>query len=123
WRRSLIDSSNRADVWQCSSRKAASCPSSGGRYSGGPNFDVFLAGHAGEPLDCERKGGEELRVDAAHLTVGLVVQPVVLKNLAVRAARDCFHQLNPPASRSAACRRSGCGSAEARCRSSPACAH
>lgn len=61
----------------------------GGRYSGPPNFEVFLSGHAGEPLDYERKGGEELRVDAVHLTVGLVVQPVVLKNLAaITAARD-----------------------------------
>nr|WP_228046884.1 YfjI family protein [Saccharopolyspora sp. HNM0983] len=60
-----------------------------GRYSGVPNYDVFLSGHAGEPLDSERQGREELRVDAAHLTLGLVVQPVVLKNLAaITDARD-----------------------------------
>lgn len=60
-----------------------------GRYSGTPNFDVFLSGHAGEPLDSERQGRDELRVDAAHLTLGLVVQPIVLKNLAaITDARD-----------------------------------
>ncbi|MCA1196315.1 YfjI family protein [Saccharopolyspora sp. 6V] len=60
-----------------------------GRYSGTPNFDVFLSGHAGEPLDVERQGRDEIRVDAAHLTLGLVVQPIVLKNLAgITDARD-----------------------------------
>ncbi|WP_243790185.1 YfjI family protein [Saccharopolyspora gloriosae] len=60
-----------------------------GRYSGTANFDVFLSGHAGEPLDVERQGRDEIRVDAAHLTLGLVVQPIVLKNLAaITDARD-----------------------------------
>jgi hypothetical protein len=50
-----------------------------GRYSNAPNLDLFLKGHAGDPLRVDRKGGAPLIVDCPALTVGLTVQPDVLK--------------------------------------------
>jgi replicative DNA helicase len=50
-----------------------------GRYSGNvPNLDVFLKGHAGDPLKVDRKGRPPEYVPRPALTVGLMVQPAVL---------------------------------------------
>jgi replicative DNA helicase len=53
-----------------------------GRYSGTPNLDVFLKGHAGEMLRVDRKGRPAEYIEHAHLTLGLAVQPGVLRALA-----------------------------------------
>ncbi|MCP4004049.1 MAG: DUF3987 domain-containing protein, partial [bacterium] len=55
-----------------------------GRYSASnaPNFDVFLKGHAGDPLRVDRIGRPSNRVDQPCLTVGLTVQNDVLRGLA-----------------------------------------
>ena len=54
-----------------------------GRYSGKgePNIDVFLKGHAGDPLRVDRVGRAPDLVDRPSLTVGLAVQPDVLRRL------------------------------------------
>ena len=52
-----------------------------GRYSGVPNFELFLRGHAAERLEVNRRGREE-RIDHATLTLGLVVQPQTIRDLA-----------------------------------------
>lgn len=53
-----------------------------GRYSGAPNFDVFLKGHAGDLLRVDRKGRDPEHIDRATLTLGLAVQPSVLRDIA-----------------------------------------
>jgi replicative DNA helicase len=50
-----------------------------GRYSTAPNLDLFLKGHAGDPLRVDRKSTAPLIVDNPALTLGLTVQPEVLK--------------------------------------------
>ncbi|NRQ39496.1 DUF3987 domain-containing protein [Nonomuraea sp. NN258] len=52
-----------------------------GRYSGTPNLDLFLKGHAGDPLIIDRRGRSE-RVDQAVLTMGLAVQPEIISDIA-----------------------------------------
>ncbi|RKS06710.1 uncharacterized protein DUF3987 [Nocardiopsis sp. Huas11] len=52
-----------------------------GRYSGSPNFDLFLKGHAGDMLRVDRKDRSE-HVDSAILTLGLSVQPDVIREIA-----------------------------------------
>ena len=59
-----------------------------GRYSNKPNLDLFLKGHAGHPYSVDRIGRGAMDVPHAMLTVGLMVQPAVLK--AIAANRD-FH--------------------------------
>jgi hypothetical protein len=55
-----------------------------GRYSAGiPNLDVYLKGHAGDPLRVDRRGRPTEFVDRPALTVGVAVQPFVL----VKAAK------------------------------------
>ncbi len=55
-----------------------------GRYSSGiPNLDVYLCGHAGDPIRVDRRGRPPEFVDRPALTIGLAVQPYVL----ARAAR------------------------------------
>jgi replicative DNA helicase len=55
-----------------------------GRYSNGiPNLDVYLKGHAGDPIRIDRKGRAPEYVERPALTVGVAVQPFVL----VKAAR------------------------------------
>ena len=52
-----------------------------GRYSSGtPNLGVYLKGHAGDALRVNRRGRAEY-VQAPALTVGLAVQPDVLRGL------------------------------------------
>lgn len=55
-----------------------------GRYSAGgaPNIDVFLKGHAGDTIRVDRVGRPSEFVRRPALTVGLMVQPDVLRGLA-----------------------------------------
>lgn len=52
-----------------------------GRYSGAPNFDLFLKGHAGDLLRVDRRDRME-HVESAILTLGLAVQPDVIREIA-----------------------------------------
>ncbi|MFJ6784625.1 DUF3987 domain-containing protein [Streptomyces yangpuensis] len=51
-----------------------------GRYSGIPNMEVFLKGHAGDRLRVDRRSREEF-IEAPALTMGLAVQPSVLEEI------------------------------------------
>jgi replicative DNA helicase len=54
-----------------------------GRYSNGvPSFEVFLKGHAGDLLRVDRKGRASEHVEHPALTLGLAVQPEVLRDIA-----------------------------------------
>lgn len=53
-----------------------------GRYSSGePNFDVFLNGHPGDGIKISRVGKPTIIIPAAYLTLGLMVQPEVIRQL------------------------------------------
>jgi replicative DNA helicase len=52
----------------------------GGRYSGTPNMEVFLKGHAGDRLKVDPRNREEF-MEAPALTMGLAVQPSVLEDI------------------------------------------
>ncbi|AOS64998.1 YfjI family protein [Actinoalloteichus hymeniacidonis] len=58
-----------------------------GRYSGKPNFDLFLQGHAGDSLEVDRRDRKEF-VDKPALTLGLAVQPAVIRDLAAIHGAD-----------------------------------
>lgn len=53
-----------------------------GRYSGAPNLEVFLKGHAGDMLRIDRRSRPAEHVDRPALTLGLAIQPEVLRDLA-----------------------------------------
>jgi len=54
-----------------------------GRYSQGvPNLDVYLKGHAGDALRVDRVGRPSDYIQNPALTIGLAVQPEVLRGLA-----------------------------------------
>lgn len=54
-----------------------------GRYSGNvPNMDVFLKGHSGDPLKIDRKGRGPEYIRRPALTLGLMIQPIVLSTIA-----------------------------------------
>ncbi|MGH2803329.1 MAG: DUF3987 domain-containing protein, partial [Thermoleophilaceae bacterium] len=53
-----------------------------GRYSGAPNLEVFLKGHAGDLLRVDRKTRPAEHVTHPALTLGLAVQPEVLADIA-----------------------------------------
>ncbi len=56
-----------------------------GRYSkagAGLNLDVFLKGHAGDEIRVDRKGRPAERIERPALTIGLAVQPDVLRSIA-----------------------------------------
>ena len=55
-----------------------------GRYSrnGAPNFEVYLKGHGGDEIIVDRSGRAGERVAEPALTLGLAVQPAVLRRLA-----------------------------------------
>jgi replicative DNA helicase len=57
-----------------------------GRYnqSAGPNLGVYLKGHAGDLLKVDRRGRPPEYVERPCLTIGLAVQPEVLRGLAGR---------------------------------------
>lgn len=50
-----------------------------GRYSGTPNLDPYLKGHAGQPMSNERQTREGASVDKPALTVCVMAQPTVLR--------------------------------------------
>ncbi|MER5419887.1 DUF3987 domain-containing protein [Streptosporangium roseum] len=52
-----------------------------GRYSGTPDLEVFLSGHAGEEMRIDRMGRASERIECATLTLGVCVQPGVLARL------------------------------------------
>jgi replicative DNA helicase len=55
------------------------------RYSqAGPNLGVYLKGHAGDLLKVDRRGRPPEYVERPCLTIGLAVQPEVLRGLASR---------------------------------------
>src|SRR5262249_397651 len=53
-----------------------------GRYSETANFDIFLKGHAGDPLRVGRIGREGETVSEPALSLALAVQPAVITGLA-----------------------------------------
>jgi hypothetical protein len=57
-----------------------------GRYNqaAGPNLGVYLKGHAGDLLKVDRRGRPSEYVERPCLTIGLAVQPEVLRGLASR---------------------------------------
>jgi replicative DNA helicase len=53
-----------------------------GRYtSGAPNLDVFLKGHAGESMRVDRVGRAAEHIPAPALTIGICIQPDILRGL------------------------------------------
>jgi hypothetical protein len=53
-----------------------------GRYSNGiPNLDVYLMGHAGDPIRVDRMNRPTLMIERPALTIGLAVQPEVIHGL------------------------------------------
>ncbi|HEY3872376.1 MAG TPA: DUF3987 domain-containing protein [Actinocrinis sp.] len=53
-----------------------------GRYSGSPNLNVFLKGHAGDELRVDRRGRPRETVQRPALTLGICTQPAALAELA-----------------------------------------
>ena len=53
-----------------------------GRYSGTPNLNVFLKGHAGDSIRIDRKGRPSESIDHPALTLGICTQPAALADLA-----------------------------------------
>lgn len=52
-----------------------------GRYSGAPNFGVWLSGHSGDAVDSVRRGREADRLKHPALQVALCVQPEAVLDL------------------------------------------
>ncbi|MGW0901655.1 DUF3987 domain-containing protein, partial [Streptomyces goshikiensis] len=52
-----------------------------GRYSGAPNMEIFLKGHAGDMVRVNRQGREAQHVEHPAVTMGLAVQPEVLESI------------------------------------------
>ncbi len=52
-----------------------------GRYSDRPNLDVYLKSHSGETVIVDRVGCKSERVENPSLTIGMAVQPEVLRGL------------------------------------------
>ena len=52
-----------------------------GRYQHNVNYEVFLSGHTGEDWKVDRKNSEPLHVDDLTITLGVVVQPQVIRDL------------------------------------------
>src|SRR5205085_538628 len=55
-----------------------------GRYSRFPSFDVYLKGHAGDELRVDRVGRKPEFIEHPAVTVGLAMQPAVLRQIAQR---------------------------------------
>jgi replicative DNA helicase len=53
-----------------------------GRYAAAPNLEVFLKGHSGDMLRVDRKGRPPEHIPHPALTLGLAVQPQVLRDIA-----------------------------------------
>jgi len=56
------------------------------RYDGGASFDIYLKGHAGDPLTVDRIGRKGNHLKHPRLTLMLTVQPDVLRGLMDNAA-------------------------------------
>lgn len=54
-----------------------------GRYSGKPNLELVLKGHAGDRLQVDRRGREEF-VERPALTMGICLQPQLLQDIAAK---------------------------------------
>ncbi|MFI1867395.1 YfjI family protein [Streptomyces jumonjinensis] len=52
-----------------------------GRYSGAPNMEIFLKGHAGDMVRVNRQGRDSQHIESPAVTMGLAVQPEVLESL------------------------------------------
>lgn len=52
-----------------------------GRYDKAANFDVYLKGHAGDPITVDRIGRKPNHIAAPRLTMLLTIQPEVLQGL------------------------------------------
>lgn len=52
-----------------------------GRYDKGANFDVYLKGHAGDPITVDRIGRKPNHIKHPRLTMILTIQPEVLNGL------------------------------------------
>ncbi len=52
-----------------------------GRYDKGANFDVYLKGHAGDPITVDRIGRKSNHIKRPRLTMILTIQPEVLSGL------------------------------------------
>jgi len=57
-----------------------------GKYSDTANFDVYLKGHAGDPLPIDRVSRDNDDVDRPALSCALAVQPDVIRGLAEQAS-------------------------------------
>jgi replicative DNA helicase len=55
-----------------------------GRYSAIPNMDLWLKGHAGDPLRVDRKGRAAEVIPQPALTLGLMIQPAMIDTIAAR---------------------------------------
>lgn len=53
-----------------------------GRYSGTPNLEVFLKGHAGDMLRVNRQGRDAQFLEAPAVTMGIAIQPSVFRDIA-----------------------------------------
>ncbi len=53
-----------------------------GRYSKIPNLDLWLKGHSGDPIKVDRKGRPPEYIRRPALTLGLMIQPTVLTEIA-----------------------------------------
>ncbi|WP_062209519.1 YfjI family protein [Streptomyces sp. NBRC 109706] len=52
-----------------------------GRYSGAPNMEIFLKGHAGDMVRVNRQGRDAQYIEQPAVTMGLAVQPEVLDSI------------------------------------------
>jgi len=52
-----------------------------GRYSGNPNMEIFLKGHAGDMVRVNRQGRDSQHIEHPAVTMGLAVQPEVLEGM------------------------------------------
>lgn len=57
-----------------------------GRYSGLPSYDDLLKAYSGDPIRHDRVGRGRVDVPNPALTIGMSIQPVVLKEIAANAA-------------------------------------
>lgn len=59
----------------------------GGRYSKGvANLDLFLQGHSGDPVRVDRGSRDPVYIGSPALTMGLAVQPDVLRSIADKSS-------------------------------------
>ncbi|MBT2383108.1 YfjI family protein [Streptomyces sp. ISL-11] len=52
-----------------------------GRYSGAPNMEIFLKGHAGDMVRVNRQGRDAQHIEHPAVTMGLAIQPEVLESI------------------------------------------